>query len=191
MWTLHGSWIAPTLTLKSRSFILPTSIRQCFFKWPCNQSASFSVVTKLGSSLKIPGDDKATSMHFINWLWEEFWQNSSHIYMHVSGLTETQRCKGTAILLTLFRTVLLQLPLSSSVLIHSYADVSLLNQCGQFLILLTPSPTLPSIAPPATLNESPYWLTGLQTFPIKVNKIVLSPVSHMTLPLTKLRCSFA
>lgn len=118
--------------------------------------------------------------------------------MHVSGLTEIQRCEGTATMISLtLHCVNPTVDLQLCFLNHAYMDVSLLNQCGQFLILLTPSSTTPhpppppSIVSPATLNEPPYWLTGLQTFPIKVNKIVLSAVSHMTLPLTKLRRSFA
>lgn len=56
--------------------------------------------------------------------------------MHVSGLTEIQRCEGTGTMILLTPTVDLQL----CFLNRAYADVSLLNQCGQFLILLTPSP---------------------------------------------------
>lgn len=103
--------------------------------------------------------------------------------MHVSSLAEIQRCEGTGTMILLTPTVDLRLCFLN--------HISLLNQCGQFLVPLTPSSPPPPIVPPATLNEPPDWLTGLHTFPIKVNKIVLSPVSHMTLPLTKLRRSFA
>lgn len=50
--------------------------------------------------------------------------------------------------------------------------------CLEFLHCALPnSPTISTPSSAFWLNESPHWLTALKTLPIKVNKIVLSPLS--------------
>lgn len=45
------------------------------------------------------------------------------------------------------------------------------------------------VLPVVQLNEPLNWLHGLKTLPIKVNKIVLSPISHMTLPPNQIKAT--
>lgn len=124
-----------------------------------------------------------------------------HIYLHVSG--ENQSYQGQWLMdyithhvrvdwaswLHLFRFsihVYVKSAKDNDIQAHQFWTSVFIRVVVRPMFLLAPS------APPLVwLNEPLHWLTGLKTFLIKVNKIVLSPISHVTLPLTKLRHSFA